>query len=80
MVKVTYMLNEIPDKSRVFHECKAWGRNAVVVKIAAIKPTISISSEFMSSAQEMGTSKGQQGCCFSYYDLVDLKLCRMTHQ
>ena len=63
MVKVTYMLNEIPDKSLVFHECKAWGRNAVVVKMAAMKPTASISSEFMMSAREMETSIGQQACC-----------------
>ena len=64
MVKVTYMLNEIPDKSLVFHECKAWGRNAVVVKMAAMKPTASISSEFMMSAWEMEALIGQQGCCF----------------
>ena len=63
MVKVTYIFNEIPDKSRLFHECKAWGKNAVVVKMAAMKPTISINSEFMMSVREMKTSIGQQGCC-----------------
>jgi hypothetical protein len=61
MVKIIYILNDIPDKSRVFHECKAWGKNAVVVKIAAMKPTVSISSEFMRSVRAMGTSIGQQG-------------------
>ena len=64
MVKVTYMLNEIPDKSLVFHECKAWGRNAVVVKMAAMKPTASISSEFMMSMREMDGSIGQKRFCF----------------
>jgi hypothetical protein len=66
MVKIIYILNDIPDKSRVFHECKAWGKKAVVVKMAAMKPTASISSEFMMSMREMDGSIGQKRFCFFY--------------
>lgn len=31
-----YMGSEMPDKSRVFNECNAWGTNATVVSNAAL--------------------------------------------
>jgi hypothetical protein len=43
------MDSEIPERSRVFQDCKVWGRKARVVRLAAKKPNRVINTPKLSS-------------------------------
>jgi hypothetical protein len=50
-VNKEYIDSEMPERSRVFHDCKVCGRKARVVKLAATKPKMLINTLKLSSSK-----------------------------